>query len=181
MKIEYIARKVNLTEPVRELTERKLAKVEKYFNDIIDIRVELAQERHLFAVDVFIKGKDFDIRSTVQNKDLTTAIHEAIDKLEMQARKAKSRLKDNKRHAEAVKESPDWSEDVLEPDSVAAGEPVIVTRTPIPVKPMTIDEAMMQLQGSGNDFIVFRNASSDRVNVLYRRRDHNLGLITPEF
>lgn len=178
MKVEYIARKVTLTDPVRDLTEKKLAKVEKYFNDIIEVRVELGQERHLYVADIFIKGKDFDIRTTCRNKDLTTAIQESVDKLEMQARKAKSRLKDNKR---AVAESPSWSEEVLEPDSVESGEPVIVTRSSIPVKPMTIEEAMMQLRGTGIDFIVFRNAASDRVNVLYRRRDNNLGLITPEF
>ncbi len=178
MKIEYVARKVNLTDPVRELTEKKLAKVQKYFNDIIDIRVELAQERHLYVADVFIKGKDFDIRSTCRNKDLTGAIQESVDKLEMQARKAKSRLKDNKRPAA---DSPSWSEEVLEPDSIEGGDPVIVTRSSIPVKPMTIEEATMQLSGSGSDFIVFRNAATDRVNVLYRRRDNNLGLITPEF
>ncbi len=98
MKVEYIARKVNLTDSVRNITEKKLAKVEKYFTDIIDLRLELSQERHLFVADFFVKGKDFSIKSTSSSKELTTAIQEAVDKLEMQARRAKTRLKGRKRH-----------------------------------------------------------------------------------
>lgn len=179
MNIEYIARKVTLTDQVRKVTEKKLTKVTKYFNDILEIRVEVGQERHLYVADLFIKGKDFDIKATTQNKDLTTAIQEAVDKLEMQARRAKARLKDHKRGSEP-KAPEDWSEEVIESDSVAGGEPNIVTRTSIPIKPMTIEEAVMQLERSTGEFIVFLNASTDKVNVLYRRRDGNLGLITPE-
>lgn len=180
MKIDYIARKVTLNDQVRQLTEKKIAKVRKYFNHILDIRVEIAQERHLYVADLFIKGKDFDIKSTSQNKELTTAIQDAIDKLEIQARRAKARLKRPKRGADTGRAQEGWAEDVLEPESVASGEPVIVKRSTIPIKPMTIDEAMIQLEESANEFIVFLNASNDRVNVLYRRRDNNLGLITPE-
>jgi len=175
MRIEYVARKVTLSDPVRQLTEKKLAKIRKYFNDIFDIRVEIEQERHLFVADLFVRGKDFDIKSTSQNKDLTTAIQDAVDKLDIQARRAKTRLKGRKRGGERG-----WSEEVLEPESVAAGEPRLVSTETIPIKPMSIEEAMMQLEGSGQEFIVFLNSSSDRVNVLYRRRDNNLGLITPE-
>ena len=78
------------------MIEKKLGKIKKYFNDILDIRVEVDQERHLYIADLFVKGKDFDIKSTSQNKDLTTAIQDAIDKLEIQARRAKTRLKDHK-------------------------------------------------------------------------------------
>lgn len=179
MKIDYVARKVTINDQVRQLTEKKLAKVRKYFNNILDIRVEISQERHLFVADLSIKGKDFDIKSTSQDKDLTTAIQDAVDKLEIQAQRAKARLKRPKRGTEPKAER-GWSEDVLEPESVASGEPVIVTRSTIPIKPMTIEEAMMQLEESSNEFIVFLNASNDRVNVLYRRRDKNMGLITPE-
>lgn len=179
MKVDYIARKVQLNDQVRQLTEKKLGKVKKYFNDILDIRVELEQERHLFVADIFIKGKDFDIKSTSKNPELTAAIQEAIDKLEMQARKAKARLKDHKARPARGGE-PGWSVDVLEPESVRSGEPRIVERSSIPIKPMTIEEAALHLESSVDAFLVFRNATNDRVNVIYRRPDNNLGLITPE-
>ncbi|MCD4750834.1 MAG: ribosome-associated translation inhibitor RaiA [Thermoanaerobaculales bacterium] len=180
MKVEYVARKVTLTDSVKQVAEKKLAKVEKYFADIIDLRVEISQERHLFVADIFLKGKDFDVKSTSSHKDLTTAIQDAVDKLEMQARRAKTRLKGRKRHGGESKDALFWNLEVLEPESAASGTPHIVETTTIPVKPMTIEEAVLQLEKSEELFFVFRNAGTNRVNVLYRRRDNNLALITPD-
>ena len=58
MKVEYIARKVTLSPKVRAIAEKKLARVEKYFNDIIDLRLEMSQERHLYVADILLRGKD---------------------------------------------------------------------------------------------------------------------------
>ena len=181
MKVEYIARKLTLSDQSRQLAEKKLAKIKKYFNDIIDIRVEVEQERHLHVVDLFVKGKDFDIQSTAQNKDILAAIQEAVDKLEIQARRAKTRLKDHKKRAGSdAKADLGWAVDVLERESISSGEPRIVETSRIPIKPMSIEEAVLQLDDSTYDFLVFRNSNNDRVNVIYRREDKNLGLITPE-
>ncbi|MCJ7755517.1 MAG: ribosome-associated translation inhibitor RaiA [Thermoanaerobaculales bacterium] len=181
MKIDYIARKVDLTEQSRQLAEKKLAKITKYFNDILDVRLEVELERHLHVVDLSIKGKDFDVQATAQNKDLTTAIQDAVDKIEIQARRAKARLKDHKTRAGSeAKIDTGWAVDVIERDSMKSGQPRIVERSSIPIKPMAIEEAVLQLDDSPYDFLVFRNASTDKVNVLYRRDDKNLGLITPE-
>lgn len=181
MKIEYIARKVDLTEASRQLAEKKLAKITKYFNDILDVRLEVELERHLHVVDLAIKGKDFDVQSKAQHKDLTSAIQDAVDKLEIQARRAKTRLKDHKKRAgSGAKHDTGWAVDVLEHESVGTGEPTIVERSTIPIKPMSIEEAVLHLDDSENNFLVFRNATTDTVNVLYRRADKNLGLITPE-
>jgi putative sigma-54 modulation protein len=100
----------------------------------------------------------------------------------MQARRAKARLKDHKKRAGAeAKTDQGWAVDVLERESIATGIPRIVERSSIPIKPMSIEEAVLQLDDSSYGFLVFRNSSNDRVNVLYRRQDKNLGLITPEF
>ncbi len=182
MDIDFVARKVELNDQIRELTRKKLAKVEKYFNQILDARAEFSQERHLHQVEFHINGKDFDARATAQHKDLRTAIQEAADKLEQQAKKAKARLKQPKgrKRSAGTLSAPDWSVDVLEKESISSGTPRIVKTSTISVKPMSIEEAALQLEESSNDFIVFLNAASGRVNVLYRRRDNNLGLITPE-
>ncbi len=181
MKVDYIARNVTLSDQSRQLAEKKLAKIKKYFNDIIDVRIEVSQERHLQVVDLSVKGKDFDLHSTAQNKDVTAAIQEAVDKVEIQARRAKTRLKDHKQRAGSeAKTDSGWAVDVLESDSIASGEPRIVEKSSIQIKPMSIEEAVLQLDDSSYNFLVFRNASNDRVNVIYRRVDKNLGLITPE-
>ena len=180
MRVDYIARKVTLDDSFRQLAEKKLAKITKYFNDIIDMRVEVSQERHLYVVDLFVKGKDFDIKSTTQHKELTAAIQDGVDKLEMQARRAKARLKDHKGRGGEVRKVQDWEVEVLENDSTTTGPPQIVERLSIPIRPMSVEDAILQLEKSSDQFMVFRNASSDRINVLYRRSDHHLGLITPE-
>jgi putative sigma-54 modulation protein len=180
MKVEYIARKVSISPRVRAIAEKKLARVEKYFNDIIDLRLEMSQERHLYVADILLKGKDFSLKSTSSSKDLTTAIQDAIDKLEMQARKAKTRLKDHKRHGGDVREESNRTEEDLEPASTDGDPPQIVETSVIPVKPMSVDEAVMQLEESEDLFIVFHNSTTEQVNVLFRRGDKNLGLITPE-
>ena len=180
MHIEFIARKVTLTDSIRQFTEKKIHKVEKYFNDILDIRVEIEQERHRHVVDVFINGKDFNINAKGHNKEVTGAIQDAIEKLEIQARRAKARLKNHKRPSSESRFEQNWQVDVIEPESARAGTPQIVEQSTIAIKPMSIDEAVLQLEESSDHFFVFRNSSSDRVNVLYRRSDENLGLITPE-
>ncbi len=181
MKVDYIARNVTLSDQSRQLAEKKLAKISKYFNDIIDVRIEVSQERHLHVVDLSVNGKDFDLQSTAQHKDVTAAIQEAVDKLEIQARRAKTRLKDHKQRAGSeAKTDRGWAVEVLESESIASGEPRIVEKSSIPIKPMSIEEAVLQLDDSSYNFLVFRNASNDRVNVIYRRVDKNLGLITPE-
>ena len=180
MRVDYIARKVTLDDSFRQLAEKKLAKITKYFNDIIDMRVEVSQERHLYVVDLFVKGKDFDIKSTTQHKELTAAIQDGVDKLEMQARRATTRLKDHKGRGGELRKIQDWEVEVIEHDSAATGPPRIVERSSIPIKPMSVEDAILQLEKSTDQFMVFRNASSDRINVLYRRSDHHLGLITPE-
>jgi putative sigma-54 modulation protein len=91
-------------------------------------------------------------------------------------------LKDHKKRAGSeAKTEQGWAVGMLERDSIASGEPRIVDRSSIPIKPMSIEEAVLQIDDSRQDFLVFRNSANDRINVLYRRQDKNLGLITPEF
>lgn len=180
MRVDYIARKVTLDDSFRQLAEKKLAKITKYFNDILDMRVEVSQERHLHEVDLFIKGKDFDIHSTSQHKELSAALQDGVDKLEIQARRAKARLKDHKARGGELRKVQDWEVEVFESDSETSGPPQIVERSSIPIKPMTVEDAILQLEKSPDQFMVFRNATSDRINVLYKRSDQHLGLITPE-
>jgi len=180
MKVDYIARKVTLDDAFRQLSERKLAKIEKYFNDILDIKVEVSQERHLHVVDLSVKGKDFDIHSSAQHKELNAAIQDAVDKLEIQARRAKGRLKDHKGRGGDVSAVQGWDVEVIDSEQPGGGRPQIVERSSIPIKPMSVEDAILQLEKSSDQFLVFYNASSDRINVLYRRNDKQLGLITPE-
>lgn len=180
MKVDYIARKVTLDDSFRQLSEKKLSKITKYFNDILDMRVEVSQERHLHVVDLFVKGKDFDIKSTAQHKELNAAIQDAVEKLEIQARRAKARLTDHKGRGGDAKAVQSRDVEVPESESADDDRPRIVEHSSIPIKPMSVEDAILQLDKGSDQFLVFFDASSERINVLYRRSDKHLGLITPE-
>ncbi|HRC87480.1 MAG TPA: sigma 54 modulation/S30EA ribosomal C-terminal domain-containing protein, partial [Thermoanaerobaculia bacterium] len=110
------------------------------------------------------------------------ALNLAIDKVEKQARRSKSKAVDKRRRASRSADGQNhWPMDVLEAESLGSGEPPrVIKSSRLEIKPMSIDDAALALTSSKNDFIVFREAGTERIHVLYRRRDQNLGLISPE-
>ena len=178
MELEFIARNTEVTEQQRALAQKKLEKLAKYFNAVHESRLTVTQEKHRTLVEAFIRGKDFEVAARSETAEWSTSLQEVVDKLEQQARKMKQKLTSRKRPRD--KQST-WQVDVVERESVRRGAPQIVESRHVPVFPMTVEEAALQLESSTVDFIVFREAESDRINVLYRRRDHTYGLVTPEF
>jgi putative sigma-54 modulation protein len=178
MEVEFIARNTEITDKQRELATKKLTRLGKYFNAVHEARVTIAQEKHRVCVEGFVRGKDFEVEASAETPEWTTSLQEVVAKLEQQARRMKQKLTGRKRVRETEKT---WQVEVVERESVRRGEPEVVETRRVPVVPMTVEEAALQLEGSAEDFIVFREASSDRVSVLYRRRDHTYGLVTPDF
>lgn len=180
MELDFIARNTELTEQQRALAHKKFARLAKYFNAVLEARLTVTQERHRTGVEGFIRGKDFEIAASAETPDWTTSLQEVIDRLEKQARRSKQRLTSRKRPRDKGDDAA-WRVEVVEAESIRSGEPRVVETRHVPVMPMSVDEAALQLESSGEDFILFREASSDQINVLYRRRDRTYGLVTPEF
>jgi ribosome hibernation promoting factor len=179
MELEFIGRNTEVTEQQRSLARRKLQRLAKYFNAVHEARVTVSQEKHRFVVEAFIRGKDFEVAASSETSEWSSSLQDVVGKLEEQARRMKQRLTGRKRIRE--KESGSSPVAVVESEAVQRGAPNVVETRHVPVLPMTVEEAALQLEGSNDDFIVFREAASDRINVLYRRRDHTYGLVTPEF
>jgi putative sigma-54 modulation protein len=179
MDLEFIARNVELTERDRALARKKFGRLAKYFNAVQESRLTVSQEKHRVAVEAFIQGKDFEVAAKAETPDWSSSLQEVVGKLEEQARRHKQRLTRPKRPRGGRETT--WEVSVVEPESVRKGEPKVVETRHVPVVPMTVDEAALQLEGSSDDFIVFREATTDRINVLYRRRDQTYGLVTPDF
>lgn len=180
MELEFIARNTELTEQQRSLAQKKFARLSKYFNAVLEARLTVNQERHRTGLDAFIRGKDFEVAASAETPDWATSLQEVVDRLEQQARRNKQRLTSRKRPRSKESEAA-WRVQVVEAESVRSGAPRVVESKHVPVVPMSVEEAALQLESSGEDFILFREASSDQVNVLYRRRDRSYGLLTPEF
>jgi len=178
MELEFIARNTELTPQQRALAQKKFNRLTKYFNAVHEARLTVAQEKHRISVEAYIRGKDFDIEASSETPEWTTSLQELVGKLEEQARRMKQKLTARKRPR--AKEG-SWQVEVVEPESVRRGAPEVVETRRVPVVPMTVEEAALQLNSSNEDFIVFREANSDRVSVLYRRRDRTYGLVTPDF
>lgn len=180
MQMEYVARSFDLDDETREYTERKLGKVLKFLRDPLDVRVTLEAKKHRRIAEIQVAHRFGVLMATEEGSDMRAAIHQAADKVERQARRSNRKFQDKRRRAEREAEL-EWPVEVLEEKSLDRGAaPRIIKSTALRVKPMSLDEAALQLEGSKNDFVVFRDSNTDRVNVLYRRRDRNYGLISPD-
>ncbi|MFQ5527799.1 MAG: ribosome hibernation-promoting factor, HPF/YfiA family [Thermoanaerobaculia bacterium] len=181
MNIDYVARHFSLDDSVRDYAERKLAKALKYLEEPIEIRLILGENKHRRTAEIHAAHRFGSLQATEETADMRDAINLAVDKIEKQARRSRQKAKGKKRRLRknSVEQ---WPMEILAPETVGrGGSPKIVESTQVSIKPMNLEEAAFALESSDNQFVVFRDAESDRVNVLYRRRDDNYGLITPEF
>lgn len=178
MNIEYVGRNYSVDDRIREYTEDHLPKITKFLDEPVDVRVTLEVEKRRHVADVHVAHKLGVLQSREESADMYDALRAAMEKAEKQARRARKKLTDRKRKGNNV---PDWPVDVVDRESLGGGDtPRIIRSSRLHIKPMSIEEAALQLDGSKNEFIVFRDAASNKVNVLYKRKDDNYGLIAPE-
>lgn len=194
MATEISGRNFDITPDIREMVTKKLAKIEeRLFDDVIDVRVVLQTEKYRNICEILITGKDHDVK-VVQESDesMPDAINSAIDHVKRQAQKNRKKLRDHHRHDNGdgayTPDITEWAVQVLEPGNLRNDQTETGGRTPriiktnnIEIRPMSIEEAAMRLDDSKNEFIVFRDIDNEKVSVIYKRKDNNLGLIAPEF
>jgi putative sigma-54 modulation protein len=183
-KIEITARNMRLTDNTRDYVEKKAARLERYLQEIDEIRVELshiksarsAQDRQVAQITVH--GKGFLLRSEERADDIHAAFDTALDKVQRQIDRYKGKhyrgRGDGRSAAEVV-------EDEETPvDETGELLPLIARRKKFIVLPMTEDEAVEQMRLLGHDnFFIFFNAEQNSIQVLYRRRNGSYGLIEP--
>jgi len=183
MATEITGRNFEVTREIRTLLEKKLARiVERLFDDVIDVRVVLQVQKYRNICEILIVGKEHDVKS-IQDSDesMPDAINAAIDHVKRQAQKNRKKIRDHHRNGEKVT---DWTVQVLEPGRLRETDdhnrPRIIKTNNLPIRPMSIEEAALRLEDSKNEFIVFRDLDTDKISVIYKRRDNDLGLIAPE-
>jgi putative sigma-54 modulation protein len=187
MATEISGRNYEIPPDIRDMVEKKLAKIQdRLFDDVIEVRVVLQVEKYRNLCEILVHGKDHDVKTAQESDEsMQDAINSAIDHLKRQAQKNRKKLRDHHRKDGAKPVVNEWAVQVLEPgqlrEDTEARAPRIVQTNSISIRPMSIEEAAMRLDDSKNEFIVFRDIDTDRVSVIYKRRDNNLGLIAPEF
>jgi putative sigma-54 modulation protein len=183
MQTEITGRNVQIDDGLRELVERKLGKLEKFLEEPLEARVTLATERYRQTAELHVSHHDGVLQATEETDGpLRDAVQRVIDNVVEQARRAHQKLVDKRRRFDHHRGGDQrWPVEVLEQESVVGGRvPRVIEQTHLDVKPMTIEEAALELDGSELGFVAFVDASTRRVSVLYKRKDQHYGLIAPE-
>lgn len=173
MKINARGQKIKVTDAIQAHTEEKLKKLDKYFDtpEEITANVLIKVKGKDQTIEVTIPTKKFILRGEETNNDLYAAIDLVTDKLERQIRKNKTRLK--KKNVQNVI---DFKID-FEVEKEDENKSKIVKRKNIEMKPMSEEEAILQLELLGHSFFVFKNVKTDEIDILYRRNDGDYGII----
>jgi putative sigma-54 modulation protein len=191
MSTEISGRNFEVTPALHQMIETKLARMtDKLFDDVIEIRCVLQVEKYRNICEILIVGKEHDVKAVQESDEsMQDAVNGTLDHLKRQAQKNREKIRDHHRKDGAASKSApvtDWTVQILDPvrlrdNGEAAGRPRIIKTSNLPIRPMSIEDAALRLDDSKNEFIVFRDLDTDRVSVMYKRLDQNLGLIAPEF
>ncbi|KMY66856.1 hypothetical protein AAU61_12780 [Desulfocarbo indianensis] len=179
MQIQVTFRHVEPSEAVKEYAREKVGKLEKYLDGPVEANITLSVEKHRHDADVNVIASGLKIHGRETTGDLFSAIDLVMDKLEKQVRRYRDKLKNLGRNSRKGEEM-SFKVDVFEADSFTEPEPKMVQSHKLTAKPMDVDEAAMQLDLSEDDFLVFINARTGAMNVIYRRGDGEFGLIEPQ-
>ena len=177
MNIKITAKNLELTDALKDYVQKKLTKVEKYFDYLIDINVVLEIQKNVHLAEILVNAKGVFLKGLEKSEDLYASIDLAIDKIERQLSKYKKKLKE-KSSNEPLSTSV-FKLNIFETESFDDNEPRVIVSKEMPAKPMNTEEAVMQMNLLNKNFFVFKNAQTSDVNVVYKRDDGNIGLIQP--
>ena len=195
MLFDITGRHVDITPPLRQLIERRLARIERLLNDnLLSVKVVLTLEKYRHRAEIILHARgDHTLRGLGEGNAWPVSIRQAMEKLEQQAEKVKTKWTERKRSdvrrrvprvarsgggagagraGGAAEEGPS--------EATEGGANRVIRATRYAVKPMTIEDAALRVEDSAETFLVFRNAETEAVSILYRRKDGNLGLIEPD-
>ena len=175
MKITYTARKVNLRDNFKERVEKKLKKFEKIFSDDAVVNVVVTLNKNNQTVEITIKDNSMIYRAEKTQLEMNDALDKCVDVLGRQLRKNKAKLSKKLKSGSI--------DDLFEApvETVDEEEYKLVRTKQIPLKPVTVDEAILQMNMIGHKFYMFTNVDTNEVNVVYTREDGAYGLLEPSF
>ena len=177
MDVDFTGRQVNVTAGLRQYTHQRLRKLGKLLPGNPKLHIILAAEKRSRTAEITATFPDQTLVSVMEAGDTRSAIKGALDKLERQAVRRLERKRTKKRRP---KPTANIMLNVFQGSRADHEERAAIETERIPVKPMSLDEAIDSLQSVKNGLVVFRNTESERVNVVYRRPDGKLGVIEPE-
>lgn len=178
MNINVRGKNIEATPALVDYAHKKLGKLDKHFEKTTDVQVVLSVIREEHIVEVTLSLNGLILRGEESTGDMYASIDMVVDKLERQVKKYKTRVSKSLRQRGPRIMSEKHA--ALEAEERMESEPAIVRTKRFSLKPMNVEEAILQMDLLGHSFFVFTNAENEMINVVYRRRDGNYGLIEPE-
>lgn len=174
--MQYIisGRNIDVTEGLKSAIHEKIGKLERYFTPDTEVHVTLSVEKERQKIEITIPMKGNIVRAEQVSSDMYVSIDLVEEVIERQLRKYKNKLVDQQQTATSLSKA-FIEEDVGEDDEIK-----IIRSKRFAIKPMDPEEACLQMDLIGHNFYVFRNAATDEVNVVYKRKGNTFGLIEPE-
>jgi len=176
---------IDVTPALKDHVEEKVSKLEKYFEDEpieANVTMRVEKERHIVEVTAYVNG--IILRGEEETGDMYASVDGVLEKLERQVHKYKTRI-----HKKIIEKKQEYKEEykeerrekIFEDQEEEDYEPQVVRTKRFAIKPMNVEEAIMQMDLIGHDFFVFSNAETEEVNVVYKRKNGDYGLIEPTF
>ncbi|MGF7184702.1 putative sigma-54 modulation protein [Desulfitispora alkaliphila] len=178
MNIIIRGKNIELTPAIKDHVEKRIGKLDKYFENVSEAQVTLSVEKDRHRVEVTIPLEGIILRGEEETADMYASVDMVVDKLEKQISKHKTKLAKKIKQKSLLDLVPNGNGEIEK--VVEADEPSVVRTKKFAIKPMPVEEAILQMNMLGHNFFVFSNAETGQANVLYIRKDGNYGLIEPE-
>ncbi|ODM26772.1 ribosome hibernation-promoting factor, HPF/YfiA family [Acetivibrio mesophilus] len=176
MKFKVTGKNIVVTEALKEMAIKKVGKLDKYFRRDAEAHITMSVQKNRHIVEVTIPFEGGLLRAEEDNQDMYASIDKVVDSLERQIRRNKTKLEKKVHDGSLRFENFNFDDDAEEEPKFE-----IVRTKKFAIKPMTVEEAVLQMNLLGHEFFMFSNAETLEANVVYRRKDGNYGLIEPEF
>jgi len=173
MNINFTARHTEISPDIKEYCEKRLLFIEKVLDYSVDADLILSVEKYRHKAEINVKTKGMTLNSVGETQDMTSSLSLAFDHIEKRVKKEREKLREKKRRKMRQREEEPTSNESEE-------EKKVIRSRNFSLKPMTLDEALLQFAASKREVFVFRKFESEKWAVLFRRKDGHFGLIEPE-
>ncbi len=170
MKIHLVARKVKLTQPIKDFIEARLSKLAEFVDNIVWAQVIVSVEKKIYSAEVIVHAGHQTMKAAAESDELYPAIDKAMTKMEAQVKKYKEKFSEHRGPSSA---------DMSEFSTLVGPQVVFSVVKDVPIKPMNREEAVKEMQKLGYNFWMFMEKDSRQVQVVFRRLDTTYGLLLP--
>ena len=174
MKVTVVTKNIELTPALKDMVEKKVSKLDKYFESDVNAKATLSVQKNRHRIEVAIPFNGILLRAEEMTEDMYKSIDKVEEKLERQIRKQRTKLA--RKHNNSLKFS-ELAADVQEDEHQGK----VVKTKKFAVKPMDVEEAILQMELIGHNFFVYKDAETNEISVLYKRKDGDYGLLEPDY